>query len=369
MKRKNFILFMMFIFILIGVLLVSCGPQKRYVPVAASDMTQGTLDMPFEKPLFDVAPQGVTDPEIFVDFLGAFGAAPVKSDDAPADPAVVAAFLSYVNDHYNETPEQRIKKEKAIEKIKGKIPVKVKEILKTHVLAGTDVSKKLIVPEFNGHFLIKHWGYFFSQTDLGQGSRNLGVLSTLFWGLTCQYGSLGYDALEYLEEEAGDNLELQKEFYLALEYNDELLKPFAYVYGKLSYEVDFKSSYDEQTLLAILKLKHNIVERLRAYAKAYYIDVYQSLLAKENKLDKLSLKDVRFLKRELNELELAKQELRTNVIQRFVNGVKKYKPYSLDSKHDVWPHLRDTFNEDFDIKFYDVIDLAERIKNILDKIQ
>ncbi|WP_024654729.1 virulence associated lipoprotein [Borrelia hispanica] len=367
MKRKNFILFIMFIFVLIGVLLVSCGPQKRYVPVAASAMTQGTLDMSFEKPLFDAAPKGLTDSEIFDDFLAALGAAHVKSDDdslaASADPADGETFLSYLNDHDNETPEQRMKKEKAIEKIKGKIPVEVKEILKKHSLAGTEINNKLIIPEFNGHFLIKPINVLVGEEkQIKSFKYNLGVLSTLFLDLFTDDGVKG----EYLKE---DNFELQKEFYLALEYNDDLLKPFAYVYGRLSYDVANRSSYDQHTKNEIVSQKNDIVDKLRNYAKAYYIDVYQSLLAKKDKLDKLLLKDVRFLKRELNELELAKQELRTDIIQRFVKGVKKYEPYSLDSKHDVWPHLRDTFNEDFDIKFYYVIDLAERIKNILDKIQ
>ncbi|ACH93806.1 virulence associated lipoprotein [Borrelia duttonii] len=356
MKHKNFILFIAFIFVLISVLLVSCGPKKKYAPVA-SVMRQRNLDMSFKKPSFGVTPRGLTGP--------ADGEDLVDGEEFDDD----EEFNSYFKDPDNENSEESMQKEKEIKEIKGKISVEVKEILKTHVLAGTDVSKKLIVPEFNGHFLIKHLGYFFSQKDLGQGSRNLGVLSTLFWGLACQYGSLDYDALEYLEEEAGDNLELQKEFYLALEYNDDLLKPFAYVYGKLSYDVSNGSSYDEQTLLAILKLKHNIVDRLRDYAKAYYVDVYQSLLDKEDKLnDKLSLKGVRFLKSKLDEIELAKQEVRTNVIQQFVNGVKKYEPYSLDSKHDVWPHLRDTFNDDFQTKYDAVIMISEQIKDILDNV-
>ncbi|WP_024654730.1 virulence associated lipoprotein [Borrelia hispanica] len=347
MKRKNFILFIAFIFVLISVLLVSCGPKKKYAPVA-SVMTQRKVDVPFKKPSFGVAPKGLTDSGVSV--------------DSPGAPGAVAAFLAYFNDHYNETPEQRMQKEKEIEEIKGKIPVGLKEILKKHSLAGTDVSKKLIIPEFDGHFLSKKFGHFFGQKELDQGWYNLGVLSTLFFNLLTYNG-----ALEYLKE---DNFKLQKEFYLALEYNDDLFKPFAYVYGRLSYEVDLGSFYDAKTMGEIFLRKNDIVDRLRDYAKAYYIDVYQSLLAKKDKLnDQLSLKGVRFLKSKLDEIESAKQELRTNVIQRFINGVKKYEPYSLDSKHDVWPHLRDTFNEDFKTKCDAVIRISEKIKEVLSNIQ
>ncbi|WP_024654727.1 virulence associated lipoprotein [Borrelia hispanica] len=361
MKRKNFILFIMFIFVLISVLLVSCGPKKKYAPVA-SVMTQGTLDVPFKKPSFGVAPKGLTDSGVSVApgptapaVLVAPGpTAPAASDDVAATADV---------DPDNETPEESMQKEKEIGEIKGKIPVEVKEILKKHSLAGTDVSKKLIIPEFGGHF-VKKFRYSFFVDDKEEHvyfERNLGVLSTLFWDLLIDDGVKG----EYLKE---DNFELQKEFYLALEYNDDLLKPFAYVYGRLSYDVANRSSYDQHTKNEIVSQKNDIVDKLRNYAKAYYIDVYQSLLAKKDKLDKLLLKDVRFLKSKLNEIELAKQKLRTDIIQQFVNGVKNYEPYSLDSKHDVWPHLRDTFNDDFKTKLYYVIDLAADIKNILDRI-
>ncbi|AHH07456.1 Putative membrane spanning protein (plasmid) [Borrelia crocidurae DOU] len=363
MKRKNFIFFIMFIFVLVGVLLVSCGPKKKYVPVA-SVMRQRKLDVPFKKPSFGIVLRGFTDSEIFVDFPGALGTDLVNSDDDSPDAPDVPVDPDDV-DPADETPEQRMQKGKEIEEIKGKIPIGLEEILRKHSLAGTDVSENVIIPEFDGHVVRKSTYYSVDSKEkrVVHLERNLGVLSTLFWNLYT-YGGIVHLYLE------GNDLEFQKEFYLALEYNYDLLKPFAYVYGKLSCDVAHKSFYNEQTKDKILKLKNNIVKRLRNYAKAYYIDVYQSLLAKKDKLnDKLSLKNVRILKSKLNEIELAKQELRTNVIQQFVDGVKKYEPYSLDSEYDIWPHLRDMFSGDFKSKCDAVISPAEKIKDILDNIQ
>ncbi|WP_376984213.1 virulence associated lipoprotein (plasmid) [Borrelia recurrentis] len=341
MKHKNFILFIAFIFVLISVLLVSCGPKKKYAPVA-SVMRQRRVDMPFKKPSFGVTPRGLTG--------SADGEDPVDGEEFDDD----EEFDSYLYDPDDETSEERMQKEKETEEIKGKIPVEVKEILRKHSLAGTNVGNQLIIPEFNGHFL--------GQKELEQDWYNLGVLSALFWGLVIDESVKD----EYL---ARDNFELQKKFYLALEYNDDLLKPFAYVYGRLSYDVSKRSYYDEQTIEKILAVKSNIVYMLRYYAVAYYIDVYQYLLAKKDKLnDELSLKGVRFLKSKLNEIELAKQKLRTNIIQKFVDDCKKYEPYSIDSKHDVWPHLRDTFNDDFQTKCNSVIMISKKIKDILKNI-
>ncbi|WP_376984215.1 virulence associated lipoprotein (plasmid) [Borrelia recurrentis] len=225
------------------------------------------------------------------------------------------------------------------------------------------MGKRLIIPEFDGYFLIiPIFANSNAKTQVVDFKYKLGVISTLFCDLKANYGVES----EYL---ARDNFELQKEFYLALEYNDDLLKPFAYVYGKLSYDIFNRSYYDKQTIDEIIEKKIYIVENLRDYARAYYIDVYQFLLGREGELNfALSLKGVRFLKSKLDEIELAKQELRTNVIQRFVNDVKKYKPYSLDAKHDLWPYLRDTFNEDFKTKFDDLIKIYKKIKKVLDEV-
>ncbi|WP_376984205.1 virulence associated lipoprotein (plasmid) [Borrelia recurrentis] len=86
MKRKDFILFIMFVFILILLLLVSCGP-KKYTPVSSAVRRNG-VDGPLTKPRLPGGPQ---------DGAG-----------------------------YNE----QILKQKEIESIK--IPDKVSQILKTH---------------------------------------------------------------------------------------------------------------------------------------------------------------------------------------------------------------------------------------------
>ncbi|WP_024654724.1 virulence associated lipoprotein [Borrelia hispanica] len=294
MKRKDFILFIIFIFILISLLLISCGPKKEEL------LTDGSQD-------------GVTLQDV------------------------------------EETLEQKIQKEKEIEEIKSKIPkgVGVAQILKLHndhTCDLVDWERRKIVPGLLGIIIKVSLNFYFNTYDLGE-----------FYNL--------FYKLEYEKD-----LESRRKFYLAFEYNDDLLKPFAYVYGRLSYDITNRSSYDEQTKAEILKLKNNIVGRLRNYAKAYYIDVHKALEVKKDKLDVLSLKDILFLKRKLNEIELAQEKLRTDIIQQFVDDFKQYEPYGIDSKHDVWLYLKDKFNDDFNAKCDAVIALSADIKKIFEKI-
>ncbi|AHH07451.1 Putative membrane spanning protein (plasmid) [Borrelia crocidurae DOU] len=372
LKRKNFILFIIFIFILISVLLVSCGPKKKYAPVA-SVITRRKLDVPFKKSPFGVGSKGLTGSGISVDSPDAAPApapapdaapdaapalapapdaapdaapalapapAPVPDDPAPDDPAPA-----------DETSEQRMQKEKQkkIGEIKSGI-LSVAKHLSTYdgFLNHYEAwSSRNIIPAFSG----------FSAIDpLYNRLYNLNMPRSLFFKLTYE-DSAG--STEYLASYKGTLL--MRKFYLALEYNDNLLRPFVYVYGKLSYSQGNNSE--------IFKLKNNIVKRLIKYAEAYYINVYRTLRTKANRLNVLSLGEIRLLKSKLSEIEIAKEEVKAKIIQNFVEGCKQYEPYSIDSKHDVWPHLRDTFNKDFDTKCDVVVALADKIKNILDNIQ
>ncbi|WP_024654725.1 virulence associated lipoprotein [Borrelia hispanica] len=370
MKRKDFILFIIFIFILISVLLVSCGPKKKYAPVA-SVMTRRKVDVPLKKSPFGIVPKDLTDSGVSVkspdanpvgfpgsDPVKSPGSDPVKSPDAnpvkspdanpvkspDANPVAVPT-----NDE--ETPEQRMQKEKQkkIGEIKSGI-LSVAKYLSRYDSFFNDSeawTRREIIPAFSG---------FKARDPLYNSLHDLSIPRGLFFKLTYENPT---GSKKYLDTYEGSRL--MNKFYLALEYNDSLLIPFMYVYGKLSYAQGNNSE--------ILKLKNSIVERLIKYAEAYYIDVYKTLKTQANRFDELSLKNVRFLKGKLDEIELAKQKLRTDIIQQFVDDVKKYEPYSIDSKHDVWPHLRDTFSDkDFKTKCDAVIALAADIKNILDNI-
>ncbi|WP_143705845.1 virulence associated lipoprotein [Borrelia duttonii] len=392
MKRKNFILFIIFIFILISVLLVSCGPKKKYVPVA-SVMRQRRVDVPFKKSPFGVASKGLIDSGVSVDSPGATaapgatavpaapapGATAVPAPGAPAPdapgvspapdapgvspapdapgvspapdaPAAPGAPAPDDVDPADETPEQRMQKEKQkkIGEIKSGI-LSVAKHLSTYdgFLNHYEAwSRSNIIPAFSG----------FRAIDLLYNRLyNLNMPRSLFFKLTYE-DSTG--STEYLASYKGTLL--VRKFCLALEYDDNLLRPFVYVYGKLSYA---QRNTDE-----ILTVKNNIVKRLIKYAEAYYINVYRTLRSKANRLNVLSLEEIRLLKSKLSEIEIAKEEVKAKIIQNFVEGCKQYEPYSIDSKHDVWPYLRDTFNEDFDTKCDVVVALADEIKKILDNI-
>ncbi|ACH93813.1 virulence associated lipoprotein [Borrelia duttonii] len=173
MKRKDFILFIMFVFILILLLLVSCGP-KKYTPVSSAVRRNG-VDGPLTKPLSPGGPQGVTNP-------GNGGGA--------------------VND-------EQILKQKEIKDIK--IPDKVLKILETHDDENWD--------EDAAGYNLTGANQLFTRVkyDVFIEDRFLFFLYN--------------DATD--ETRAQESKAVRREFYLACEYNANFIKAFAGVVNKL----------------------------------------------------------------------------------------------------------------------------------------
>ncbi|ETZ17506.1 putative membrane spanning protein [Borrelia duttonii CR2A] len=295
MKQKDFIISIMFV--LINLLLISCGSPKKYVS------------------------SGI----------------------------VISS---------NTTPEQKNmqkeQKEKEIADIKREIPNKVMDILKIHYGKSWDEFAQIVQVVGVGSKLVSP-NEIFNMFIIEDASKN----------------SL------YTE-----NVTLRNEFYLAFEYDLNLMAPFIDIY----YNIDNGSTFDDSEGALRCKsfmneFKNNIIEQSRNYAKAYYIDVYEALKSKQNKLDMLSLQDLKLLKTKLEKLESSKRELITGLIRKFVNDynndiateffiieLEAEFPTSTFDLYKVQPYFEEKFRN-FEAKCSVVIALANEIKGILDKIK
>ncbi|AHH07449.1 Putative membrane spanning protein (plasmid) [Borrelia crocidurae DOU] len=170
MKRKDFILFITFVFILISCLLVSCGAKKKYTPVSSA-VRRNRVDLPLPKPQF-----GATSRPGNGGLNGGAG-----------------------ND------EQSLK-QKEIASIK--IPDKVLEILKTH-------ANKNWNEDAEGYNLTGA-NQLFTRVKYQVGSREKFLYND-----------------ETNENRAKESKAARREFYLACEYNANFIKAFAGVVNRL----------------------------------------------------------------------------------------------------------------------------------------
>ncbi|ACH93810.1 virulence associated lipoprotein [Borrelia duttonii] len=348
MKRKDFILFIMFVFILILLLLVSCGPKKYLVaklfglakPVAPPDFVAPLNPVTFPKPV--ASPEPIAPPETF-ELEANDDAYYVDTDDEDTDD--------------EDTPEQKIQKREEIKDIKNKIPSKVLKILNTHGRGTWDKEDQKLSFRVPSVEMVDRVNGVNGKQEIKY------LLSTphgLFYRLRYNDGS---GSVPYTDKAR------RKEFYLALEYNDYYLIAFIYIYDRLS----SNPAFSKETFL----LRNNMVKRLRRYAVAYYIDVYQTLKAKEKKLDTLSLKNLRLLKTKLTELESSQKELIDKVILKLAADSNNFDTIVFKSIEttvrnlsfdNLWLYFKEKY-ESFASKYSVVMAHAKKIKVILNKIQ
>ncbi|WP_024654714.1 virulence associated lipoprotein [Borrelia hispanica] len=158
----------------------------------------------------------------------------------------------------------------------------------------------------------------------------------------------------------------RKEVYLACEYKSDFIKAFASVINKLA------------VVPATIARLEDLVLKIRGYAKAYYIDVYDTLKKKLNNLEKLSLADVESLRTRLVELEEAKKALRYEAIQPIIDAyINKESIVTGVANH----HLQNAattveeivkYGEDklpgFNTRLNKIISISGQIKGILSSI-
>ncbi|ACH93814.1 virulence associated lipoprotein [Borrelia duttonii] len=325
MKRKDFILFVIFVFILILLLLLSCGPKKKYAPVSSA-VRRNRL-----------GPNGVTGGTntngVTVGSQGGTGAGGSQGGTG----AVGSQGGTGAVDN------EQILKQKEIKDIK--IPDKVSQILKTRDNENWD--------EDAAGYNLKGANQLFSRVKYKVASGDEFLYN---------------DATD--DKRAKESKALRREFYLACEYNANFIKAFAGVVNKLV-------ATDELAAKNKAELEQ-FVENVRFYALFYY-NAYSILKEKQSKLDVLTLKKLQSLKTAFLLLEKEQQEL-YDVIQLIINdynndtSINSSEPTHNLKSIDTLPSeiieywKKDTLRGDFNRKCGNIINTAIMILNLLKDI-
>ncbi|WP_041177809.1 virulence associated lipoprotein [Borrelia duttonii] len=158
----------------------------------------------------------------------------------------------------------------------------------------------------------------------------------------------------------------RREVYLACEYKSDFIKAFASVINRLA------------LVPAATGRLEDLILKIREYAKAYYIDVYDTLQKKLGKLDTLSLADVESLRTRLIELEEAKKELRDEAIQPIIRAYINDESIVEGSADHHLKNVATTVDEileygnkkltGFETRRNKIISISEQIKGILSRI-
>ncbi|ETZ17880.1 putative membrane spanning protein [Borrelia duttonii CR2A] len=319
MKRKDFILFIMFVFILILLLLVSCGPKKKYTPVSSA-VGRNKVGVPLTKPRFGataLSGNGVSQVGTVTGTVGSqvgagngvsqVGAVTGTGNGVSQVGTVTGTVGSQVGAGNGGSQvgavnvglnggagdNEQILKQKEIKDIK--IPDKVLKILETHDNENWD--------EDAAGYNLKGANQLFTKVKYSVIIEGGGLLYFLY-----------NDATD--ETRAQESKALRREFYLACEYNANFIKAFAGVVNKLV-------ATDELVDKNKVELEQ-FVETVRFYARFYY-DAYSILKEKQNKLDALTLGQLQWLKAAFLELEKEQQELH-KVIQLIINDYNNDTP-------------------------------------------
>ncbi|WP_025401377.1 virulence associated lipoprotein [Borrelia crocidurae] len=162
----------------------------------------------------------------------------------------------------------------------------------------------------------------------------------------------------------------RREVYLTFGYNYRFIRAFGEFAKKL---------VETPALLTKNKVKlKDFLIKIRKYAKAYYLDVYDTLKKNLSNLESLSAKDVKSLSTKLGALKIAKSTLVSNVVQPLKNKypiIEKYLVNPLSSSMPVnitvdeietyWKTLSGKFNSSCD----EIIRISGEIKEILGRIR
>ncbi|WP_038366962.1 virulence associated lipoprotein [Borrelia duttonii] len=243
----------------------------------------------------------------------------------------------------NEVPvdDANAKKQADIEEIRNLIPNKVLSILAVHHNATWD--------EDAAGYNLKGADELFNKISYTSASGT----SALYDGTTAN-------------SDADVSKAARREVYLACEYKSDFIKAFASVINRVV------------SVAANVSALGDLVLKIREYAKAYYIDVYDTLEKKLGNLESLSGTDIKILKTRLGELEAAQKALRDNVIQPIVDSYNKNESIVAGSADHHLKNAATTVAEivaygntkltSFDTQRNRIIDISKKIKGILSGI-
>ncbi|AHH04138.1 Putative membrane spanning protein (plasmid) [Borrelia nietonii YOR] len=157
----------------------------------------------------------------------------------------------------------------------------------------------------------------------------------------------------------------RREMYLGFGY----FPPYIEAFGKLANKMAATKNVQMKTELA------NMVDKIRQYARAYYLTAYNTLNDKQDKLMKLDLNDIETLRTKLQAIHSANNGINSIIssIQKDYHedikiGTAKHQLKTTATAEEIQKYLKDKFDSaesDFD----KAINTANEIAGILNKIQ
>ncbi|WP_235047996.1 virulence associated lipoprotein [Borrelia hispanica] len=161
---------------------------------------------------------------------------------------------------------------------------------------------------------------------------------------------------------------VRKEIYLALHYESSFIIDFGIVFNKFINSPALVTKHAKE-------LKE-FFEKIRNYARAYYIDAYGTLRSKLGKLNSLSLDEARSLSAKLGQLESARVKLISGVIAQVKSDLNNSSPRAggvhlkgsattADQIKTYWESKSATFDADC----AEIIRISGEIKGVLDDLK
>ncbi|UPA09767.1 hypothetical protein bhYOR_001072 (plasmid) [Borrelia nietonii YOR] len=160
----------------------------------------------------------------------------------------------------------------------------------------------------------------------------------------------------------------RREMYLGFGYDDLAIEAF----GKLASKMAATKNVQMETEL------ENMVDKIRQYARAYYLIAFNTLINKKDKLMELALSDLQILKARFDAIHTTKSTISYNFTNSISNDYNlNIEVGTADPKHtlqdnataeEIQDYLKDKFTpaeSDFDT----IINEATKITGILNKIQ
>ncbi|WP_025406989.1 virulence associated lipoprotein [Borrelia hermsii] len=161
----------------------------------------------------------------------------------------------------------------------------------------------------------------------------------------------------------------RREMYLGLDYNSKFIKPFGALANKMIAAKNVQMKTDLE----------NMVDKIRKYAKAYYLTAYNTLIKKQDKLMELGLSALQTLKAKFDEINLADTKIfygfTDSIYNDYKNDIeigtafpKKNQLQSTATPEEIQNYLNGKFTS-VTSDLNKGIDTATDIADILNKIQ
>ncbi|UPA09782.1 hypothetical protein bhYOR_001088 (plasmid) [Borrelia nietonii YOR] len=158
----------------------------------------------------------------------------------------------------------------------------------------------------------------------------------------------------------------RREMYLGFSY----FPPYIEAFGKLASKMVATQNVQMKTELA------NMVDKIREYARAFYLTTCNTIIKKQDKLMKLDLNDLKTLRTKLRAICSSHNNINSKFISSIYNdyhedikiGTAKHQLKTTATAEEIQKYLKDKFTP-IESDFDNAINTANEIAGILNKIQ